>query len=44
MEVFTAAQRKNPQKEYFTPFLVEDGRELLLFDNNTSTIHRYGMP
>jgi hypothetical protein len=38
--------RFNPtheEQEWWTPFLADDGRALLLFDG-TKTLHRFGMP
>ena len=42
--MLTTAQWKDPKNEYWTPFLIDDGRELLLFDGGASRVYRYKMP
>ena len=42
--MLTTAQWEDPKNEYWTPFLIDDSRELLLFDGGASRVYRYKMP
>ena len=44
LQAASPPQVKNPKEVYWYPFLTADGRELLLFDGKSSTLHRYAMP